>query len=555
MIYLSLIGVLITAISQSQNCPIAPCALAYKCNSNGDQCENIECTTNGNECAPYLDHSICDYGVDSGYCLPSCTVSKTFCSETWGSGYQYCNPASGICEANPPCAGGSDCSAYPDNSVCETIQNQEGIPVAQCVPYCTVSAGYCLYAWGKGYPTCMSDGICDVAVSCSSVGNQCTAYVNAPICDSVVGICRGVYDCRQETPHFCATFYSNSYICEQASGECVAANCVNTPNYCNLISTNTYDGFPLTCNNDPADPQCELGNCATNEECQNVLQIMSGSSIADPVGYCNAENKCEENCVQGDVGCDGYYAFLNDPLITKLGMETAYEYMCNPTSKQCEPKPCQETGECTGSNKCEMDESGGICSLECSSVNDCSVRVDFGHYDHIKCDGGICVHSPPSASPTSASPTSAPSVSTSPPIAASTPIETDICVANVANRCHGKAKNCHRDSGRSNSKYLTFGDEEKTQWCAWCLCADISDNPLEECAYYALDSSEDDLKAAFAVDILKDFFMEICFENADCTFDKVKVNDKVTACDCEQFTCDGIPGTNPEVNGSGKYGV
>eukprot|EP01084_Bolivina_argentea_P016791 31374_1 len=520
------------------NCVNSPateaCIVAGKyCDTTAESCEYRDCAPN-DDCTAYSDSPICE----NNKCNPDCRVETNYCTSRWSiAGYGFCNQTTGACAK-------TTCVNTP--GTCNDFQ------------VCNPTTEECEYLDCSDTSGCDSEGftLCDIVGHCVK---NCTEASNP------TGICPEEMGIDSE--------------CDATTGLCSYEECSTAADCYTLTNLPFYD-----CDASVAPyKRCQQATCATNQDCQDFIATTTGIYNTDsgysnkyPSGFCDT-SKCTINCEQ--TGCDD--TAMNAFYAEWFSAAADYEFRCSSETSDCVYlQICATDDDCSGENVCgDAPYSAAlyginynkICFTPCADESECKDRAEFQlmSITDVGCTGaGICLEGwQPSTSPTTGPTlytsgptiyTSAPSGSTSSPIIAPTSAPfaaADICEVNVANSCHGKAKDCHRDSTRPNSKYKNLGDEEQDDWCAWCLCADVSGNSLQQCAYYALGSdSEDDWGAEF-VEKVKTFFMDICFENEDCTFDKVTFNDKITACDCEQFTCNGISGVNPQANGAGKYGV
>ncbi len=342
-----------------------PCEGGEVCDENTGQCEAQPDAPSGTSCE--LDGDLCTAEVcdGNGACVADpgndvmCAPADPPCE-----GGEVCNPATGICEAQPDAPSGTSCENDGDLCTAEVCDGN-GSCVADpgndvtCAPadppceggeVCNPATGICeAQPDSPSGTSCENDGdlctaeVCDGNGSCvADPGNDVTCAPADPpceggeVCNPATGICEAQPDAPSGTSCELDGDLCTAEVCD-GNGACVAD-----------------PGNDVTCA--PADPPCEGGevcNPATGI-CEAQPDAPSGTSCELDGDLCTAEE------------CDGNGACVADPGndVTCAPADPPCEggEVCNPATGICEAQPDAPSG-----TSCEND--GDLCTAEVCDGN------------------------------------------------------------------------------------------------------------------------------------------------------------------------------------------
>ncbi|NOS99969.1 MAG: hypothetical protein HOP29_05025 [Phycisphaerales bacterium] len=370
-------------------------------NEGGACNDGVNCTTN----------DVCTSGTCGGTAV-NCSSLNNQCNQG------VCNPATGICQAQPineglTCTDGSLCTTgdvcmagvCAGTAVnCSSLNNQCNVGV------CNLGTGLCQAQTINEGLTCndglnctvgdvCTSGVCGgIATDCSSLNNQC----NAGVCNPANGLC-------QPSP------INNGLACNDANlctltDVCSAGTCSGTPRDCSALNDQCLLGV---CN--PANGQCQTtptnqgGSCTDGFLCTNNDACNGGSCVGVPIpncqkcgiaADCNDGNPCTNEscpagvcvyvnntsacndgmaCTTGDV-CGG--GTCNGTTVNCNGLDgPCTDGVCNPLNGLCVAQPINQGQTCTDGNNCTTGDvcNAGVCAgtaVNCSGLtNSCNLGV------------------------------------------------------------------------------------------------------------------------------------------------------------------------------------
>ena len=218
--------------------------------------DNTACTLSGNK------NGFCSSNVCTACAGPADNAS---CSAAYGSGTGYVCVA-GSCTAGN-CIANTDC---PNGGIC-------GITTANQCDKCSTD-GSCVTAYGSGY-------LCTAAGAC--VQGDCKADADCPtgeICGVTkannCGKCTTDTECKNDAT------YGSSFVCNTATGACVAGTCSQNSKSCPSNGADFCCGGACVEGNCCSAPDCaSMGNnfACVNHACTQCAQATNNTYVVDPV--------------------------------------------------------------------------------------------------------------------------------------------------------------------------------------------------------------------------------------------------------------------------------
>jgi hypothetical protein len=355
------------------------------CDSNEDCLVGSVCNPEGSVCeSGCAENKDCD-GTQS--CQGGQCIAADFCTvQSCRVKGKICNTVTGNCEESAfadlckACGNNNDCGS--ENDLCSALASGGSFCTQECDLAATNNCPATFTCMEAGPSTqcvptsfscnkCVTEG-CDVGQACNSTSGECET---AP---GTCGECSQDYECGNGWR--CADFEGS----KRCLAPCVNDNCsggdtcesVGSEQLCTPASGTCDRCAGVTCN-DSEKPLCSpsSGTCV---ECFDTSQC-SGDAVCNPsTGYCNISgcNGQSDNCPAEVPVC-----FVNDCV-------------------QCiDSSDCSSTQECGADYRCSALDgcsflkcagggcSGGQCTTQCSSADDC---VTNGLGDKCDSSNGAC---------------------------------------------------------------------------------------------------------------------------------------------------------------------